>query len=355
MSRALLVAAVACSVGCAGAGPKRVTTRTETERIALPFPVGEPVKEQSGPRLQLAAATFGLLADDGSLIGAYVRPDDETYQAVIALVPRLDRTRQSVTDVSTEALTAAGVDAPSDSGLLLSAQGVCRAAIGAPSLHLDPEAAALQIRWALEGCDGGATAPVLVLVQRLAEELRWVPATRTVDLTLPVGAEWADRRASMIETPTWGGGGLPTARVISAWEVADVSPPVLQVYDALVAMDGAEPNPCTDRDAWAQTNAFDRQQWLDPLEPTPEPTSVPQLLGAIGHEGLLDAIVFRDRDAIAVAVPPATTPDGSETPWAYHLVGPEDPTRFDAPWGFAIGTGQAQFLPRCRGTDLAGP
>ncbi len=355
MTRGSSLVALAIVTGCAGAAPKRVTTRTNTERIALPFPVGDPVKEHSGPRLQLAAASYGVLTDDGALIGAYIEPSADNYEAVAELVSRIDRTRPSVTEVSVDALEAAGVRPPSDSGLLVSSQGVCRAAITTPTIHADPDAAALEIRWALQGCETTEATPVLVLTERLAESLRWVAAERTVELTLPVGAAWTDRRATMVQAPDWGGGGLPTAHVVSVWEVADVAPPVVQVYEALVAIAGDEPDPCRDRDAWVQTNAFDQGRWLDAIEPTEDHTAIPQLLGAIAHEGVLDAIVYRDRDAIAIAVPPATIPGGEATAWAYHLVGPEDPTRFDAPWGFSVVSGRAQFLPRCPGADLIAP
>jgi hypothetical protein len=348
----------ALPLACAGLGPKRVTTRSQTDRLSIPYPVGEPVKEHSGPRLALAASAYLRVTeadpDDAAatpwLTTHLLAPGTAERTDVLELLPRLDRMRASTTELEREVLEKAGIEWPGDSVMLVSAEGPCRASVGTPSVVVsdDPDAAVV-VQWPLAGCDARPLAPVALLTDRLPDALRWTPATRTVDVTLLPGTPWQDSRENIATHPEWGGGGLPTARVVQVWEVPDVSPLVMQIYDALVLRTGDEPEPCLDRVAWAQTNGLYRGDFIDAFEPSDEPSATPHLIGAFTHDGLLDAPVYLDHDQPLVAVPPVQTGEGDPTPWTYHYAGPLDAAALRQDWGWSPATGTTGFTPVCPG------
>lgn len=308
--------------------PQRVASRDVVSHPSVPYPVGDPVAVQtvqSGPRLRLAASRF-MLVDPGEsprLVGRVLVDGEpgfaEIYEAAFG---RIFYDGHDLEPVSAKVLAAAGIEAPGDSVLVVG-EGPCRAGIGDPGVELFAGAPRyLEVSWPLAGCPGENLAPVAVLADRLPDVLTWRPATITVDATIVPGDPWKDPLADHTLVPEWPLDAPPQIEAIQVRQIEGTDPTVVSVYRGLSREPAEGGDRCAQPEVWMQTNGWWNGQWLDPIEPGDDLTVAPQLHGAIVHGTQIDALVYLQRDAPLVLVPPATTPDGETTDWTITLVDP---------------------------------
>lgn len=309
--------------------PQRVPGKDVVQHPSVPYPVGDPVAVQtvqSGPRLRLAASRFMLVhpGESPRLVGRVLIEGEagfaEIYEAAFG---RIFYDGHDLEPVDAKVLAAAGIETPGDSVLVVGDTGPCRAGLGAPGAELHAGAPRhLEVSWPLSGCPGETLAPVAVLADRLPDVLTWRPAVLTVDATITPEQPWKDPLGAHTLVPEWPLQEPAELAAIQVWQIADTDPTVVSVYRGLsrAPVEGADP--CTQPEVWMQTNGWWNGQWLDPIEPGEDLTVAPRLVGALVHDTQIDAIVYAQRDAPLVLVPPATTPDGETTEWTVSLVDP---------------------------------
>lgn len=344
MRRALLPVlglALLAAAACRGAlAPKRVPGKDNIERLSIPYPIGDPVTVNSGPRLQLGGSRFMLLRTEveprlvGRILVDGERGFAEIYEAAFGRIVYDGHDR---VPLSAEVLERAEIRSPGDSVLVVSGEGPCRASLGEAGVELRAgRPRALEISWPLQGCPAEGIAPVAVLVDRLADAVVWRPAVRTVDASGAPNDPWADPLGAATLVPTWAPVEPAEISAVQVWQIPEVDPTVVQVFRGLhrPAPEGAEP--CSGLESWVQTNGWWNGQWLDPIEPSDDPIIAPQLIGAFVHDTQVDAIVYLERDAPLVVVPPATGEDGITTEWRFSLVDPGLVLPEGASWGWSM-------------------
>lgn len=348
MSRTEILGLVAVAVALGGCpGPfaaKRVASKEVVHHPSVPYPVGDPVAvhtEQSGPRLRLGASKFMLAVPGESprLVGRVLLEGEpgfvEIYEAAFG---KIFYDGHDLAPVDAKVLAAAGIESPGDSVLVVGDEGPCRAGLGEPGAELFGGASRrLEVSWPLAGCAGESIAPVAVLADRLPDVLRWRPAVMTVDATITPDTPWKDPLGAHAIVPEWPLADPAEVAAVQVWQIADTDPTVVSVYRGLARAPIEGADPCAQPEVWMQTNGWWNGQWLDPIEPGDDLTVAPQLLGAFVHDTQIDALVYAQRDAPLVAVPPATTPDGKTTDWVLTLVDPGLVPPADTPvWAWSM-------------------
>lgn len=247
----------------------------------VPYPMADGERIEGVGRAALAEASFVLIAlgstpedrdhglperivwdgDDPLVVAHHIEQDGpagSTWQQLRRLGFGGDEPEPGrAVRVEGPQVEALGLRPPAAIVWLVGPRGSCRAEVGQPVVAAyEGTGATMMVGYTLRGCSGREWAQIGIVADAIPIDFRWVPATASPEVVVPVGRGWDDPIAELLEAPPWSRETPPSFELARVREIVGASPRVLQIHHALLDQrpDQDDPAWCDVGVAWSRSD-----------------------------------------------------------------------------------------------------